>query len=189
MARIAVLIGKDFEDSEYLKPAVAFKQAGHELVHIGLQKGEIVKGKKQGTPVQIDMDVKDAVVNYFGALLIPGGYSPDNLRAHDEPVRFVKEFVESGKPVFAICHAPQLLISAQVLGGRKVTGYKSIIQDIKNAGAQFIDAEVVEDDNLVSSRNPNDIPAFIEASLNKLKSAVEVESKRRHMEPGEEKAA
>ena len=76
--------------------------------------------------------------------------------------------MESGKPVFAICHAPQLLITADVLKGKKVTGYKSIIQDIKNAGAEFIDQQVVIDGNLVSSRNPSDIPAFIEACLKKL---------------------
>lgn len=102
-------------------------------------------------------------------MLIPGGYSPDKLRSHDEAVRFVKDFMSSGKPVFSICHGPQLLITADVLKGRKVTGWKSIIQDIKNAGAIFIDEEVVEDDNLVSSRSPGDLPAFIYASLEKLK--------------------
>jgi len=83
-------------------------------------------------------------------------------------VKFVEKFVKSGKPVFAICHAPQLLITAKVLENRKITGYKSIIQDIKNAGAEYIDQEVVVDDNIVSSRNPGDIPAFIEESLKKL---------------------
>ncbi len=104
----------------------------------------------------------------FDALLIPGGYSPDKLRADEDAVRFVKDFVESGKPVFSICHAPQLLITAQVLKGRKVTGWKSIVQDIKNAGAIFLDQEVVEDGNLISSRSPQDIPAFIRAMLKKL---------------------
>ncbi len=87
----------------------------------------------------------------------------------EDAVRFVAKFVQSGKPVFAICHAPQLLITAQVIRGRKVTGYKSIIQDIKNAGAEYYDREVVEDGNLITSRDPRDIPAFIDASLNKLK--------------------
>jgi protease I len=90
------------------------------------------------------------------------------LRAHAEPVKFVKDFVESGKPVCLICHAPQLLITAQVLKGRKVTGWKSIIQDIKNAGAEFLDQEVVEDGNLISSRSPADLPAFIRACSKKL---------------------
>lgn len=104
----------------------------------------------------------------FDALLIPGGYSPDELRANENAVEFTKEFVESNKPVFAICHAPQILITAQVLKGRKITGWKSIKQDIINAGAIFIDKEVVIDDNIISSRSPADIPAFIKASLKKL---------------------
>jgi protease I len=168
MNKLAVLIGKDFEDSEYIQPAEAFKKAGYALVHLGLKKGETVTGKKHNTPVQIDMDVNDVDANEFDALLIPGGYSPDNLRAHEGPVRFVREFMEIGKPVFAICHGPQLLISARKLEGRNATGWKSLAEDIKYAGANFIDKEVVVDGNLVTSRQPSDIPAFIEASLKML---------------------
>ena len=112
--------------------------------------------------------MQDVSVEGFDALLIPGGYSPDKLRAHDAAMRFVREFMERGKLVFAICHAPQLLITAQVLTGRRVTGWKSIIQDIKNAGAEFVDREVVEDGNLISSRSPADLPAFIQALLQRL---------------------
>lgn len=137
-------------------------------MHIGLKAGETVRGKKEQTPVKIDKAIRDVSVDAFDALLIPGGYSPDKLRAHDEAVRFARDFMESNKPVFSICHAPQLLISADVLIGRKLTGWKSIIQDIKNAGAEFADQEVVVDGNLVSSRQPADIPAFIKASLAKL---------------------
>lgn len=168
MIRIAVLIGKDFEDSEYSRPAEAFKNAGFDLTHIGLNKGETVTGKKQDTPVRIDIEADSADAGEFDALLIPGGYSPDNLRAHKGPVRFVKQFMEQGKPVFAICHGPQLLISAGKLEGRKATGWKSILCDIKYAGADFVDNEVVVDGNLVTSRQPSDIPAFIEASLKML---------------------
>jgi len=169
MGKIAVLIGKDFEDSEYVKPAQAFQKAGYRLVHIGLKKGETVTGKKQNTPVQIEMEAADAAAQDFDALLIPGGYSPDNLRAHEDPVRFVREFMDTGKPVFTICHGPQLLISARKLEGRTVTGYRSIVEDIKYAGANFMDKEVVVDGNLVTSRQPSDIPAFIEASLEVLR--------------------
>jgi protease I len=168
MARIAVLIGDMFEDVEYTEPAKAFKKAGHDLVHVGLKKNSTVKGKKKETPVRIGLAVKDARVGDFDALLIPGGYSPDKLRADDDAVAFTGEFVRSGKPVFSICHGPQILITADVIRGRKITGWKSIIQDIKNAGAEFVDREVVEDGNLVSSRQPADIPAFVEASLKKL---------------------
>jgi protease I len=118
--------------------------------------------------VKIDKSVESLSVDEFDALLIPGGYSPDKLRAHENAVKFAKDFMESGKPVFAICHAGQLLISADVIRGRKMTGWKSIVQDIKNAGAAFIDKEVVEDGNLLTSRQPGDLPAFIEASLKRL---------------------
>ncbi len=170
MSKIAVIITDMFEDVEYTEPAEAFKDKGHEVVHVGLKEGETVKGKRKGTEVKVDKSVKDVSADDFDALLIPGGYSPDKLRVDDEAVKFVKEFMDQNKPVFSICHGPQLLITAQTLKGRKLTGYKSIIQDIKNAGAEFIDSEVVEDGNLVSSRNPNDLPAFIQASLRKLGS-------------------
>jgi deglycase len=166
--KIAVIIDDLFEDVEYTQPAAAFKNAGYSLVHVGLQKGKIVIGKKRGAKIRIDEAVKDVVVRDFNALLIPGGYSPDKLRVDEDAVQFVKDFVESGKPVFSICHAPQLLITAEVLKGRKVTDWKSIVQDIKNAGAVFLDQEVVEDGNLISSRSPQDLPAFIKASLQKL---------------------
>lgn len=171
MSKIAVIITDMFEDQEYVEPAKAFKKAGHELVHVGLKAKATVKGKKKGTPVKIDKAVKEVSVNGFDALFIPGGYSPDKLRVDEDAVRFAGEFVKSGKPVFAICHAAQLLITAQALSGRKVTGWKSIVQDIKNAGAQFFDQEVVEDGNLISSRSPVDLPAFIQACLRKLGSA------------------
>jgi protease I len=169
MSKVAVVITDMFEDVEYTKPAEAFKKAGHELVHVGLKSGATVKGKKAGTPVKVDKTAKEVKVADFDALLIPGGYSPDKLRVDEHVVSFVKEFVESGKPVCAICHAPQLLITAQVLDGRKITGWKSLVQDIKNAGAEFIDQEVVIDGNLISSRSPADIPAFIRACSEKLK--------------------
>jgi protease I len=169
MSKVAVIITDGFEDSEYVKPAEAFRAAGHELVHVGLKEGSTVKGKKEQTPVTINKTVKDASVRDFDALFIPGGYSPDKIRVDDDAVRFTREFVNSDKPVFAICHAPQLLITADVIRGRKITGWKSIVQDIKNAGAQYVDQQVVEDGNLISSRQPGDLPAFIEASLKKLK--------------------
>jgi len=175
MSKIAVIIGPDFEDSEYVKPVEAFRNGGHEVVNVGMEKGETVKGKKEGTPVRIDLDVKEAHAGDFDALLIPGGYSPDKLRAYEDPVRFVAEFMDMDKPVFAICHGPQLLITALKLNGRTLTGWKSIVQDIKNAGAVFIDSEVIEDGNLVSSRQPGDLPAFIRACLKKMESAHAVQ--------------
>jgi len=168
MARIGVLIENMFEDSEYKKPAAAFKKAKHELVHIGVKKG-IVKGEKTGMKVKVEKAAGDVTADNFDALFIPGGYSPDRLRSHDEVVAFVKQFAATGKPIFFICHGAQLLITADLLKGRRITGWKSIIQDIKNAGAEYIDQEVVEDGNFISSRYPADLPAFIKASLDKLK--------------------
>lgn len=169
MSKIGVLIGPKFEDVEYNKPSNAFKKAGHELTRIGLEEGQTVEGKEEKTKVTVEKSAKDVSVEDFDAIFIPGGCSPDKLREDQNVVKFVKEFVESDKPVFAICHAPQLLITAQVIEGRRVTGWKSIIQDIKNAGAEYVNEEVVEDGNIISSRGPDDIPAFTEASLRKLR--------------------
>ncbi len=168
MAKIAVIITDDFEDSEYLEPAAAFKKAGHRLVHVGLVAGATVKGKKKATPVQIDRALTEVDVADFDVLLIPGGYSPDKLRVDERAVAFVKGFMDQNKPVFSICHGPQLLITARAVEGRKLTGWKSIVQDIKYAGGDYQDREVVVDGNLVSSRSPADLPAFIKASLEKM---------------------
>ena len=172
MAKVAVIVTDLFEDVEYWKPVKALGEAGHTTVNVGLVKGSVVTGKKEGIKVTIDRAVKGLAADDFDALFIPGGYSPDKLRVDDDAVRFVKEFMEKNKPVLSICHGPQLLITARTLTGRRVTGFKSIIQDIKNAGAQFVDAAVVEDGNLISSRDPSDLPAFIEASLRKLRQGA-----------------
>lgn len=169
MSRIAVLIADMFEDSEYTAPVQAFEEAGHEVVRLGLKAGATVAGKREGTLVRVDGAVRNATPDDFDALLIPGGFSPDILRGDAHAVEFVRAFVVSGKPVFAICHGPQLLISAQVLEGRRVTGWRSIVQDLRNAGADYVDAEVVVDGNLVTSRQPADIPAFVRESLKKVK--------------------
>jgi len=166
--RVAAILTDWFEDVEFWEPAKALKEAGHEVVTIGLVKGEKVKGKKKKTKVKIDQSFSDEMPENFDALLIPGGYSPDKLRAHEKPVEFVKDFMEKDKPVFSICHAPQILVTADVLQGRTLTCYKSVIKDIENAGAHFIDKEVVVDGNLVSSRNPDDLPAFNKAIVEKL---------------------
>ena len=167
MARIAVLIDNKFEDSEYKKPTTAYKKAKHELVIIGVKKGTVT-GEKAGLKVKVEKAVTEVSVDEFDALFVPGGYSPDQLRSHDEVVNFVKQFSATSKPIFFICHGVQLLITADILKGRKVTGWKSLIQDIKNAGAEYLDQEVVVDGNLISSRCPADIPAFIKATLSKL---------------------
>ncbi|UTB32666.1 MAG: type 1 glutamine amidotransferase [Methanobacterium sp. ERen5] len=159
-----------FEDVEYIKPSEAFVKEGHSIVHIGIKKGQVVKGKRKSTPVTIEESVSKYNIDKLDALLIPGGCSPDHLRGYESAVNFVKDFFKTGKPIFAICHAPQILITADLLQGRKVTGWMSIVQDIKNAGAIYIDDEVVVDDNLISSRGPKDIPVFIDTALKVLNS-------------------
>ncbi|MEW6426452.1 MAG: type 1 glutamine amidotransferase domain-containing protein [Thermodesulfobacteriota bacterium] len=168
MARIAVIVTDMFEDDEYVEPVRAMESAGHQVANIGLEAGVKVYGKNRKTATSIDRSVADAEPDEFDALLIPGGYSPDRLRADENAVTFVRRFMAQDKPVFSICHAPQLLISADVLRGRTITGWKSVVQDIKNAGATFVDREVVEDGNLISSRSPADLPAFIRTLLARL---------------------
>ncbi len=118
--------------------------------------------------MKIDAVAKDVSPDDFMGLLIPGGFSPDVLRSDDSIVDFVRNYFTLDKPLFTICHGPQLLVTAEVLRGRTLTCYKSIIVDVKNAGANYVDREVVVDRNLVTSRTPKDLPVFIKASLKKL---------------------
>ncbi|OON39169.1 protease [Izhakiella australiensis] len=169
---IAVLITDEFEDSEFTSPAEAYRDAGYKVVTIEKQAGKTVKGKKGQAKVVIDKAIDGVSPAEFDALLLPGGHSPDSLRGDDRFVKFTHDFVASGKPVFAICHGPQLLISANAVRGRKMTAVKPIVIDLKNAGADFYDKEVVVDkDNLVTSRTPDDLPAFNRESLRILKLA------------------
>ncbi|MFJ6414780.1 protease [Terribacillus saccharophilus] len=170
MAKIATVITDTFEDVEYTDPAKAFKEAGHEVTTIEFEAGKSVTGKQGEATVSIDKGIDDVNPSDFDALFIPGGNSPDNLRADDRFVNFAKHFMDEKKPVFAICHGPQLLITAKTLEGRKATGYKSIQVDMEYAGATVEDKEVVVCQNqLVTSRQPDDIPAFIDESLKLLK--------------------
>ncbi|MFX0567749.1 type 1 glutamine amidotransferase domain-containing protein [Kosakonia cowanii] len=164
--KIAVLITDEFEDSEFTSPAEAYRKAGHEVVTIEKEAGKTVTGKQGEAKVKIDKAIDEVSPDEFDALLLPGGHSPDSLRGDDRFVTFTREFVKSGKPVFAICHGPQLLISADVIRGRKLTAVKPIVIDVKNAGAEFFDQEVVIDnDQLVTSRTPDDLPAFNREAL------------------------
>lgn len=167
--KIAVLMTDMYEDVEYTEPAQAFKEAGHELTIIEKEKGKTVEGKQGESTATVDTAIDEVNPEEFDALFLPGGFSPDLLREDDRFVAFSKALMEAQKPVMAICHGPQLLITAETLKGRDVTGYKSIAVDLKNAGATFHDKEVVVCGNqLVTSRNPDDLPAFIRESLNVL---------------------
>ncbi|MBT2599876.1 MULTISPECIES: type 1 glutamine amidotransferase domain-containing protein [unclassified Oceanobacillus] len=164
--RIATVITDMFEDVEYTDPVQSFKEAGHEVITIEKEKGKTVKGKSNDTNVTIDESIDNVNPENFDALFIPGGFSPDMLRGDDRFVTFAKHFMDEKKPVMAICHGPQLLITARSLEGRGATGYKSIQVDMEYAGAKVKDEEVVVCQNqLVTSRQPDDIPAFNRESL------------------------
>lgn len=168
--KIAVVLDNLFEDVEYTSPVEALKNEGHEITVIGKETGT-VKGKSEDTEVQVDKAISDVKPEDFDALLIPGGFSPDMLRG-DEQGRFgefTKHFVQAEKPVFAICHGPQLLIDTDLLKGKKLTSFLSVRKDLENAGATVVDESVVVDSNIVTSRTPDDLEDFNRESLNLLK--------------------
>jgi protease I len=163
--KIACVLGPKFEDSEFKEPYDAFRSAGHEVTIVGLEAGAQIPGDKGKVTATVERSFKDVKPDDFDALFIPGGGSPDKLRAHDDAVRFVKALMQAKKPVLAICHGPQLLLTADEYKGHRMTAWKTIQGDLKKAGADVVDQEVVVDGNLVTSRQPSDIPAFIRESM------------------------
>lgn len=169
--KVATVITDLFEDIEYFSPEEEMGNAGHEVVTIGPEGGKSVTGKN-GEQVTVDQGIDDANPEDFDALFIPGGYSPDKLRKDERFLKFAQHFSQEKKPIFSICHGPQLLINAEVIEGKKVTSAPQVGIDLKNAGAEFLDEEVVKDDSgLISSRGPDDLPAFNKAILEALKEA------------------
>jgi protease I len=157
--RIAFLATNGVEDSELREPHKAVIQAGAEADVVSLEEGEI-EGKK-GSSFQVDKVVHEVEAGDYDGLVLPGGVAnPDKLRTDEKAVRFVRDFFEQGKPVGVICHGGWTLVEADVVRGRKLTSYPSIKTDLRNAGADWVDEEVVVDRGLVSSRWPNDLPAF-----------------------------
>jgi protease I len=156
--KVAMVIAKNFEDSEAIDPKNYLEGMGAEVVTIGVEPGR-VEGKKGGS-LAVDRTFAEVSADEFDLLVIPGGGAPENLRIHPPAVAFTRAFVESGKPVGSICHGPQLLISAKVLQGKTITAVNKIADDIENAGATWVDKEVQIDGNLITSRVPADLPAF-----------------------------
>ena len=167
--RIAFLTASEgIEAVELTEPWDAVTGAGHTAELLSPESGEVQLfnhlDKAETRPV--DTTVADASVDDYDALVLPGGVAnPDALRTDDGAVAFIKAFVDSGKPVAAICHAPWTLVEAGVLSGKRVTSWPSLQTDIRNAGGDWVDEEVVEDGNLITSRNPDDLPAFNKALL------------------------
>ncbi|HVL25994.1 MAG TPA: type 1 glutamine amidotransferase domain-containing protein [Thermomicrobiales bacterium] len=159
--KVAIVLARNFEDVEATSPIEALEKAGAEITVVGIEKGA-VEGKK-GTTIEATATFDDVSPDDFDMLVIPGGGSPENLRIHDGAVQFTREFVNSGKPVGSICHGPQLLISAKVVSGRKMTAVNKIRDDIVNAGGLYVDQPLMEDGNIITSRVPDDLPVFNEA--------------------------
>lgn len=173
--RVAALVGDGFEESELFEPKRALEEAGAIVTIVGadeksLQKIRGKRGLDEGQSVKAEEVVADVTADDFDALLIPGGMSPDHIRTNKDVQRFVKDFDAAKKPMFVICHGPQILISAQVVRGRTLTGFAAIADDIRNAGGLYRDQPIVTDGNWVTSRHPGDIPMFNRAMLEKLAS-------------------
>jgi protease I len=149
-------------------PYERVKQAGYEAVIVGLEKGKKLEGKKHKKEFVTDEAVADVSADDFIALVIPGGYSPDHLRGDEKMVSFVRDFFDAGKPIAAICHAGWMLAEADIVKNRSVTSWPSVKTDLVNAGAKWVDREVVEDGNLITSRKPDDLDAFCKALLRQI---------------------
>ncbi len=161
---IALLATNGFEDSELTKPLEAVREAGATVVIVS-DSTDAIEGKN-GTHVDVDKVVEDVHAEEFDGLLLPGGLAnPDTMRMNDTAVNFVRAFFDVNKPVAAICHAPWLLAEAGVLEGRTLTSWPSLKTDLTNAGASWVDEEVVVDQNLVTSRKPDDLDAFCEKTI------------------------
>ncbi|WP_057874525.1 type 1 glutamine amidotransferase domain-containing protein [Loigolactobacillus rennini] len=159
---IAVVVTNDVEDVELTSPREALVKAGYQVCLIGMRAGEIIQGKK-GTAFLIDKGIDDVKPEDFRALLIPGGFSPDQLRGDQRFVDFVKAFLENHRPTFAICHGPQLFIQTGLADQLELTAYKTVQPDLAYAGAKVSDQAVVNHNNLITSRNPDDLPQFNQA--------------------------
>ena len=171
--RVAILVEDEFEDLELSGPLAALRDAGATVKVIGPTAGAQFKGKRGQATVTSDVAAGSVRMKDFDALVIPGGHAPDKMRMRHAMVDLARDAMDAGKPVAAICHGPQLLISANVLRGRTLTCWPSIAIDVKNAGGLYVDKPVVEDGNLITSRKPDDVPVFGEAIIRAL-SKVQV---------------
>ena len=165
---VAILAEQDFEDSELTEPLKAMKEAGAQVFVVGSGSQTSYRGKRGKATIKVDIDADKVRAEDFDAIIIPGGYAPDKMRLHQPMIDLVKRAHDLGKVVAAICHGPQLLISADVVRGRRVTSWPSVAIDLKNAGANWVDEPVVRDRNLITSRKPSDLPVFNRAIIQAL---------------------
>ena len=173
--KIAILVDNGFEQEELTRPREALDQAGAKTFIVSPQNGK-VKGwqhTKWGDELNVDVPLDGASADEFDALLLPGGVmNPDHLRGNEKAVAFVKRFVDSGKPIAAICHGPWTLIEAGAVKGRTITSWPTLKTDLRNAGANWVDQEVVVDNGIVTSRKPDDIPAFNQKMIEEFAEGV-----------------
>ena len=167
--KVAIIVTDEFEDSELTSPKEAIEEAGHETVIIGDEANSEVVGK-HGAKATVDISIADAQPEDYDGLLIPGGFSPDHLRGDSEGRygTFAKYFTKNDVPTFAICHGPQILIDTDDLNGRTLTAVLNVRKDLSNAGAQVVDESVVVDNNIVTSRTPDDLDDFNREIVNQL---------------------
>lgn len=179
-SKVAILATDGFEQSELFEPKKALEAAGAEVSIVSLESGEI-KGWEEddwGDSIAVDVTLDDTLPETYDALVLPGGViNPDKLRVNDKAINFVKAFFEAGKPVAAICHAPWILINAGVAKDRKLTSWASVRQDLENAGAEWMDMEVVVDNGLVTSRSPEDLPAFNDKIIEEIGEGIHQKQK------------
>jgi protease I len=166
-----MIVGEGFEDSEFSVPFERLSSAGHKITVVGSRGGETLSGKRGKSHARVEQTADNAQAGEFDALVIPGGQGPDHLRLDEDIVKFTQAFVDSGKPVAAICHGPQLLIEADRVRGRTLTSWPSVHKDLLNAGAEWVDQPVVEDGNLITSRKPGDLDAFCDTLLRRLEDS------------------
>jgi len=167
MKKVAVLVEDQYQVLEVWYPYLRLREEGMETVLVGTGKKEYKS--KEGYSAIEELPIEKAKTDDFDAVVIPGGYAPDILRRYEEVNEFVREMFEKGKIVASICHGGWVLVSAGILKGKTVTGFSAIKDDLVNAGAKFVDKEVVVDGNLITSRNPYDLPAFCREILKKIK--------------------
>jgi len=173
--KVAILVDQGFEQVEMLKPKQALEQAGAKTQLVSPQQGNVKSWEHTdwGKEYPVDVQLDQANPEDYDALLLPGGVmNPDHLRRNEKAQAFVRAFFDAGKPVAAICHAPWTLIDAAVVSGRAMTSYPSLKMDLINAGANWVDQEVVVDNGLVTSRNPDDIPAFNDKMIEEFAEGV-----------------
>jgi protease I len=162
--KIAVLVEADYQDMEVWFPIFRLREEGAEVVVVGTGSNTTYRGK-YGYPITVDFSADQVHAEQFHGVVIPGGWAPDRLRQYKTVLDFVRKLFESGKPVAAICHAGSVLVSADLVRGKHLTSFNAIKDDLKNAGANWEDKEVVLDGNLVTSRRPDDLPAFMRAFI------------------------